>query len=137
MSILRRIFGVILGFIVASAVMMLVEFTNGHFFYPGLGAAAKQVKDTAQMKALMASAPTGALVVVIVGWLLGSIAGGWAATRIARSESTAPAISLGLLLTLAGISNNLMLPPPTWFWVLSLAVFFPGTWYGARLAGSR
>lgn len=137
MSILRRILGVILGFVVASAVMLLVEFTNGHLFYPELGAAAKQVKDAAQMKALMAQAPVGSLVVVIVGWLLGSIAGGWAATRIARSESAAPAISLGLLLLLAGISNNLMMPPPLWFWVVSLAVFFPGTWYGARLAGSR
>ncbi|HJV23602.1 MAG TPA: hypothetical protein VJ570_12940 [Holophagaceae bacterium] len=137
MSILRRIFGVILGFVVASAVMLLVEFTNGHLFYPEVGAAAKLVTTAAQMKALMAQVPVGSLAVVIVGWLLGSIVGGWAATRIARSESTGPALSLGLLLTLAGISNNLMMPPPTWFWVVSLPVFFPGTWYGARVAGSR
>ncbi|HJV89079.1 MAG TPA: hypothetical protein VJ623_02135 [Holophagaceae bacterium] len=137
MSILRRIFGVILGFVVASAVMLLIEFTNGHLLYPEVGAAAKLVKTSAQMKDLMAQVPAGSLGVVIVGWLLGSIAGGWAATRIARSESAGPAISLGVLLLLAGISNNLMMPPPTWFWVLSLAVFFPGAWYGARLAGSR
>ncbi|HJW33987.1 MAG TPA: hypothetical protein VJ505_11525 [Holophagaceae bacterium] len=137
MSVLRRVSGVILGFVVASAVMMVVEFTNGHLFYPDLGQAAKAVKDAAQMKALMAQVPVGALLVVMTGWLLGAIAGGWAATRLARAESTAPAFILGGLLILAGITNNLMMPPPLWFWVASLAVFFPGTWYGARLAGSR
>ncbi len=137
MALLRRIFAVILGFIVASAVMMLIEFTNGHLLYPGLGEAAKRVKDAAQMKALMAQVPMGALLVVILGWLLGSIAGSWATTRLARTESVAPALILGALLTLAGIANNLMMQPPQWFWVASLAVFFPATWYGARLAGSR
>lgn len=46
------------------------------------------------------------------------------------------ALSLGLLLTLAGIANNLMIPPPLWFWVLGLAVMLPGSWYGGRLAGT-
>ncbi len=135
MSILRRILGVILGFVVATAVMLLIEFTNGHLLYPGLGQAAKGVKDPARIAEIMASAPTGAFVVVLVGWLLGSIAGGWAATRFTRRDSGAPALILGVLLTLAGISNNLMLPPPAWFWVASLAVLLPGSWYGGRCAG--
>lgn len=137
MSVLRRILGVILGFVVASAVMMLIEFTNGHLFYPELGRAAQGMKDPTQIAALMAQAPVGALLVVVLAWLLGAIAGGWAATRIARTESSTAALSLGLLLTLAGIANNLMIPPPLWFWVLGLAVMLPGAWYGARLAGSR
>ena len=137
MSVLRRILGVILGFVVASAVMMLIEFTNGHLFYPELSRAAQGMKDPAQIAALMAQAPVGALLVVVLVWLLGAIAGGWSATRIARTESSTPALSLGLLLTLAGIANNLMIPPPLWFWVLGLTVMIPGAWYGARLAGSR
>ena len=137
MSVLRRTFGVILGFVVASAVMMLIEFTNGHLLYPGLGQAAKGVKDAARIAEIMASAPTGAFLVVILGWLLGSIAGGWSATRFTRSDSGGPALILGVLLTLAGISNNLMLPPPSWFWVASMLVLLPGSWYGGRCAGSR
>lgn len=135
MSILRRILGVILGFVVASAVMLLLEFTNGHLLYPELGRAAKHVKDAAAMRELMAQAPSGALVVVVVGWLLGSIAGGWAATRYTHRSSTAPALVLGVLLTVAAIGNNLMMPPPLWFWVAGLAVLLPGSWYGARCAG--
>ena len=135
MSLLRRAFGVILGFVVASAVMMLIESANGHLFYPGLGQAAKGVKDPARIAEIMAGAPTGALLVVIVGWLLGSLAGGWATTRFTRAQGTGPALVLGGLLTLAGIANNLMLPPPLWFWVAGLAVMLPGSWYGARCAG--
>ena len=137
MSLLRRALGVIFGFVVASAVMMAVEFTNGHLFYPELGRAAKDVKDAAHMKALMAHAPSGALMMVAAGWLLGAIAGGWAATRFARTDSPAPALVLGGLPTLAGIANNLMIPPPLWFWALGLAVLLPGAWYGGRVAGSR
>jgi len=43
----------------------------------------------------------------------------------------------GGLLTLAGIANNLMLPPPVWFWVLTVIVFLPATYLGARLALRR
>ena len=67
MSLLRRAFGVILGFVVASAVMMLIESANGYLFYPGLGQAAKGVKDPARIAEIMAGAPTGALLVVKIG----------------------------------------------------------------------
>jgi hypothetical protein len=40
---------------------------------------------------------------------------------------------LGVLLTLAGVANNLMLPPPVWFWIATFAVFLPATYIGARL----
>lgn len=43
-------------------------------------------------------------------------------------------IILGVLLTLAGIANNLMLPPPLWFWIASLVVFIPAAYVDARLA---
>jgi len=137
MSLLRRLFGVLLGFVVASAVMMLVESTNGHLLYPDLGNAGRQVTDRAQMAALMAQAPVGALLVVAAGWLLGAVAGGWTTTRFIRTGSPGPAFVLGALLTLAGVANHLMMPPPLWFGVLGLAVMLPGSWYGARCAGSR
>jgi hypothetical protein len=44
---------------------------------------------------------------------------------------------LGVLLTLAGVANNLMLPPPLWFWIASLIVLLPAAYLGARLAQAR
>ncbi len=62
---------------------------------------------------------------------LGKMAEGWRAPRSARH-----ALILGGLLTLAGIANNLMLPPPAWFWLPTLLVFLPAAFAGARMATS-
>jgi len=71
---------------------------------------------------------------VLFGWALGSLVGGFAAAWIGKRSPVGHALVLGGLLTLAGIANNLMLPPPLWFWVAGLAVFFPAAYAGARLA---
>jgi len=41
------------------------------------------------------------------------------------------------VLQIAGIGNNLMLPPPLWFWVASLAALIPASYVGARLVPER
>ncbi len=133
-SVLRSIGAVIAGFIVASLIMMVVEFINGHLIYPGLASAAAGVTDRDAMRAIMLAAPAGAFLVVALGWLLGGLAGGFTAEKISARANGAPALVLGVLLTLAGIANNLMLPPPPWFWVVSMLVLLPATLAGARMA---
>ena len=135
--VFRSILAVIAGFVAASAVMMIVETANGRLLYPELGKQAEGVTDRQEIKAIMASAPVGALVVVLVGWALGSVAGGFLATLISRKPPGAHAFVLGALLTLAGVANNLMLPPPFWFWIATFAVFLPATYVGARLVSRR
>ena len=136
-SSLRNVAAVIAGFVAASIVMMIVEFLNGHVLYPELGKAAEGVTDRETMRALMAAAPVGAFLVVIAGWILGGLAGGWTAARLAARAAARHGLALGALLTLAGVANNLMLPPPLWFWVASLAVLMPAAYAGARLAPAR
>jgi hypothetical protein len=138
-KIVRSLLAVIVGFAAASALMMLIEAINGHVLYPELGKAAQGMTDREAIKALMASAPVGSFLVVLLGWVLGSVLGGWLAAWIGRDAPVAHALALGGLLTLAGIANNLMLAPPGWFWVVSVLVFLPGAYAGARWApaGSR
>lgn len=133
-SALRNIVAVIAGFVVASVVMMIVEFLNGHVFYPGLGRAAEGVMDREVLRALLAKAPIGALLVVIVGWILGGLTGSWVAAKLLSRAPMRQALVVGGLLTLAGVINNLMIPPPIWFWIVSLAVLMPAAYVGARLA---
>lgn len=135
-KILRNILAVIAGFIVASVVMTIVEYANGHALYPELGKAAEGVMDREKVRFLMATAPVGALIVVLAGWLLGSIAGGWTAARIAKPGSFVPVLILAILLTLSGVVNNLMIPPPIWFWVAGVVVLPVATFLGARLVKS-
>jgi hypothetical protein len=47
------------------------------------------------------------------------------------------ALVLGVLLTSAGIANNLMRPPPNWFWIVTFGAFLPATFVGARLVPRR
>jgi len=136
-SVLRSIAAIVAGFVVASIVMMIVESINGRVLYPELGKLAEGMTDPEQIRALMATAPAGALLVVIVGWILGSFAGGWVTAWIAGRSTVLHGIVLGGLLTLAGIANNLMLPPPTWFWIVTLFAFVPPAYAGARLAPTR
>ena len=156
---IRRILAVIAGFVVASLVMMAMETMNGKVFHPELGAlaAAKDAEAVREMEAkappgtvadprevamhrrevmrdLMKEAPTGALLVVALGWILGSVAGGFTATKIGRMAATTTTFALGGLLLLAGVANNLMLPPPTWFWIVTMILFLPATYLGAWLA---
>ena len=136
-KVARSVLAVIAGFVAASAVMMVIETANGRILYPELGKLAEGVTDREAIRALLASAPLGALLVVLLGWVLGSLAGGFLAAWIGRNAPVAHALVLGGLLTLAGIANNLMLPPPGWFWIPTLLVFLPAAYAGARLAPRR
>jgi hypothetical protein len=131
---LRSILAVVAGFVVASVVMMVVETVNGRFLYPELGKLAKGMTDREAIRNLLTDAPVGAFLVVILGWVLGSLAGGCAAAWIGRRAPLGHALVLGGFLTLAGIANNLMVPPPLWFWIAGPVVLIPATYAGALLA---
>jgi hypothetical protein len=133
-SALRSTAAVVAGFVVASIVMMIVETINGRVLFPELGKAAEGVTDRERIRALLATAPVGALLVVLAGWILGGVAGGWAAARLSARRNTGHGLVLGALLTLAGVANNLMIPPPLWFWIAGLVVLMPAAYIGARLA---
>jgi hypothetical protein len=136
-SAFRSIVAVLAGFVAASIVMMIIETINGRVLFPELGKAAEGVTDRERLRALLATAPVGALLVVIAGWTLGGVAGGWAATRLSARRTAGHGLVVGALLTLAGVANNLMLPPPLWFWIASLVVLMPAAYFGARLARLR
>lgn len=133
-KIVRSILAVIAGFVAASTVMMVIETANGRVLYPELGKAAEGLTDREVIRALLANAPVGAFLVVLFGWVLGSLVGGFLVAWIGWNAPVAHALVLGGLLTLAGIANNLMLPPPGWFWIPSLVLFLPAAYAGALLA---
>ena len=133
---LQSLGSLLAGVVVAGAVMMLLECLNGHVLYPGLAGAAEDVTDPEAVQRIFATAPLGALLVGVAACGLGSLAGGWLTARLTR-PLPGPALALAALLTLAGVGNNLMLPPPLWFWIATLIALPAGTLLGARLARPR
>lgn len=156
---LRNIVAVIAGFAVFCVVVVTMETANAKVFHPGFAQLA-ETKDKAVVQAyqdshpgedisgsselalerrevvreLLAGAPISVLLVVLAGYVFGSVAGGFVTAWIGRRTPLVHGLVLGGLGTLANIGNNLMLPPPPWFWVASLIVFIPAAYVGARLA---
>jgi hypothetical protein len=105
---LRPVLATIVGFVAGSAVMVAVESLNGRVLYPELGRLAEGMADREGIRALLASAPAGALVVVLVGWVLGSAIGGYIAARIGRGARDRYGLTLGAIITLADSGQKML-----------------------------
>lgn len=77
--------------------------------------------------------PTPGLVMVVGGWLLGTIAGGWVARAISRRGWTVWAIAGVMLATC--LLNLLMIAHPLFMWVGGMLVPPLGGWIALRLPG--
>lgn len=119
------------GMLVAVTVVTLCDSAAGalHPLPPGF-----DMTDMAQMKAHAGAAPTAALLVVLLGWILAPFAGGLVASRIAaRSRKQYAWIIAGVLLA-ATLANLLAIPHPIWMVVGALAGVPAAGWLAARLA---
>jgi hypothetical protein len=117
---LRTVLAIVAAFFVATAVIMLIETANGRLIYSELGKAAEGVTDREVVRHVLAAAPLGAFAVVLAGWFLGTVVGGFVAAKIASRAPAGHALAVGVIIALAGVANNLMIPPPAWFWVAGL-----------------
>lgn len=90
--------------------------------------------DLNQMKTYVAHLPSSALLILLLGWTLGSVICGFVIALISKSESRTPAYIAGLFLTTAGIVDLFMVPHPTWFIIIGMAVFIPFTLLGHLIA---
>lgn len=130
----RKILAVVVALIVAIAVMMIVEMLNSLQLKPPGN---DVLNDPAKLREYMANGPAMAYVVVLIGYVLASFAGGFIVTKISRQVSTGTTLPIvvGAILTAGGILNFVMLPgQPIWFLVLSLVTFIPVTLIGHRIA---
>ena len=130
----RKILAVIVAMIVAIAIMMIVEMINSTVVMPPN---ADVMKDPAALREFMANGPVRAYVIVLVGYLIASFAGGFIVTKLSRRESPGLALPIivGVLLTLGMFANIAMLPgQPLWFIIVALVIFIPVTLAGHRFA---
>lgn len=117
MKIVRGILAVVVGFVIATALMMAAEMLNHRIYNipetsPG---------DRAAIQKLVATLPPGAFVLVLIGWFVGTLVGSFLAAKIGRSRI--PVYVLSVLLLCGGIVNALMIPQPGWFTIASIAIF--------------
>ena len=127
----RRIGAVVAGLIVAVLIIMAVQAVSGAL-YP-----APPDLDFTDREAVAAYArqlPIGALLIVALSYLLGSLAAGATVGRLARDRHTWLGVVAGVVLTLAGFMNLAAIPHPVWFAVITTVTYIPSAWLGVRLA---
>lgn len=107
---LRAILATVLGCAAAMTVVWAVEMASSAAFPLPL-----DVKDPAQIGALMDDIPLAAKLAVVGGWWLGTAFGGWIAMVVGRARW--PAFAVGVVMTMAVIVNIMSLPHPLWMQV--------------------
>jgi hypothetical protein len=128
----RRIGGVVAGLLIAFAIVMATELIPHKLYPPPAGF---DQSDFTQVKTYVATLPMTALVIVLAGWLVATIAGSSVAAGIGKSR--VPAYVVGALLLGAGVYNALVIPQPVWFSAVSLVIYIVGAMIGARIAVPR
>ena len=127
---LRKILAVLAGIVAGSVIIFLTEML-GHTVYPlpeGI-----DIKNPESIKDYIETAPVGAFLMVILGWVFGSLTAGFVATIIAPDDYARYGMICGVILLAMGIANMAMIPHPAWMWVLGILVFLPFAWLGYKL----
>ena len=130
--ILRSVLAILAGALVAFILIAAIELLSGKL-YP-LHADANRPEE---MGKAMARAPVGALLLVLLGWAVGTISGAWTATRTAGRSPLIHGLAVGALLLCAALANLLSFPHPVWFWIAAVALFLPCAYLGSTLAARR
>lgn len=82
----------------------------------------------------IASAPVIVFVIVIFSYFIGSFVGAFSSVFVSKEKHMSHAINIGGILMGLGAINLFTIPHPIWMIVISLLVFLPAAYLGARLA---
>ena len=125
--IVRIILGVVIGVVIGGLVVFLVE-GAGHAMYPP--PPGTDLSNPESLKTLMATMPTGALVMVMLGWFLGSLAGAWIARLVAKRDIAAWIVAILFICLTA--TNFLYIPHPVWMMIAGVLIPMVSAWLVTR-----
>lgn len=128
--IIKNVLAVGLGWIVGSLFNMGL-ISLGHSIFPIAGA---DPNDMEAMASIMADLEPKYFLLPFLAHALGTLTGAFLAARMGASKNMKLALLVGLLFLIGGILVNYMLPGPTWFAVVDIALaYIPMAWIGGRL----
>src|SRR5258706_6087206 len=128
---MRKLLGVVAGVIVALLLIAVLEMI-GTTIYP-LPAELELMEsaDSAALAAAMAEVPLPSKILMVAGWLVGTLRGAWLALRI--SDWRRSGWILAALTIAVGLVNIKLLPLPVWMQAGAGAMPLAGGWLAARL----
>jgi hypothetical protein len=127
----RSILGIVLGIVLAVVAIFGIQ-AVAMIVYPM--PEGTDMNNPESLKAALAAMPAGAFVLLLVGYAVGTLAGAWLAATIARRAPVVHGLIIGVFFLLGNLINVSRLPHPVWYVVVSIVMFLPLAFVGARLA---
>jgi hypothetical protein len=131
---LRSISAILMGFITGFVVIVGCEYANIRLFPLPAGT---DPEDAAAMNAAMAAMPAKAMILVLVGWFIGTIGASFMAARFAAQFKSLHGMLMGLIFLGGAIMTMRQIHHPLWFWIVGIIIFFPAAIIGTSLATPR
>lgn len=130
--VLKNILGVIAGVVIGGMVNMGIITISGSIIPPPEGA---DLTTAEGIKAAADLLEAKHYIMPFLAHAIGTLVGAFLAAKIAATRKFTMAMIIGSFFLLGGISAAYMIPSPTWFIVLDLAVaYIPMAWLGHKLA---
>lgn len=120
MSILRKIFAVVIAMIVTGIVVGAVQKLGQNIYPLPVGADPENPED---IKNYIENAPFMALFFVIISYAAGALTGGFLSTFIAKDGKKIYAIIIGIIFLITSIYMMIIIPSPIWFWICGILVW--------------
>lgn len=127
----RKIGAVVAGVVLAFILITVFERLS-HMVYPP--PADLDMTELQEVRAYVNTLPAGALLSVLLAWLVGTFGGGLLASRIARVNFRLYTGVVGGLVLLGTAINLVMIPHPLWFSMLSVLAIIATTYLTREVA---
>jgi MFS family permease len=128
---LRSILGFLAGLATSWLTISVSQLLSARSYPPPPGA---DLRDPEALAAFIAAAPIPAMVLVVAGYALAALLGGWVAAMISRRHRAIVAVLVGALVLVGVILNYMLIPHPVWMVVAGVLLPVPMAWLGARMA---
>jgi hypothetical protein len=130
-SALRSASAILMGFITGFVIIVGCEYANSRLFPLPQNI---DPEDAAAMNAAMSAMPAKAMILVLVGWAIGTIGASFMAARFAGEFKSLHGLLMGLIFLGGAIMTMRQIHHPLWFWIVGIVIFFPAAMIGTSLA---
>lgn len=134
----RSIIGVSCGLVLATLMAMVGEVASRKVYPLPNGTDPHEYH---QLAAYMEEAPSGSFLIVLAGWVVGTLLCGLLIGIITRRKAKDPSIVAGVLLLSAAVTFLFLYPHPNWFRILAILTFIPvvyiGHWLGNKITATH
>ena len=127
----RNIISVVVGLFSAIIIFVIAETINSAL-HPA--PQTLDYNDSIAVTTLYHNQPLTLWLLVLVGWIIGSVLCGVLIKLISKNDNEKLPIIAGIILTLSAIANFFSLPHPTWFIIISLFAFLPFVLIGYKIS---